>query len=65
MQELTEIDTAVEHSCTSPSTERWNVFEPMSGRWSWLTVFRCCRRVAKDPSEPTVAAAPDVKGRAA
>ncbi len=66
MQELTEIDTAVEHSCTSPSQdiERWNVFEPISGRWSWLTVFRCCRRVAKDAHEPTVAA-PDVKGRAA
>lgn len=63
MQELTEIDAAGEHACLAPSIERWNVFEPISGRWSWLTVYRCCRRVFKEPTGD--AAPPERKGRAA
>jgi hypothetical protein len=51
MQELTELDSTADHTCATPSIERWNVLEPISGRWSWLTVFRCCHRVAKEPSE--------------
>ena len=54
MQELTEIDSPAEHTCPAPSVERWNVLEPISGRWSWLTVFGCCHRVVKD-KEPVSA----------
>jgi hypothetical protein len=31
--------------------ERWQVLEPVSGRWSWMTVFGCCEQVALEPSE--------------
>jgi hypothetical protein len=51
MQELTELDSTADHTCDTPSIERWNVLEPITGRWSWLTVFRCCHRVAKEPAE--------------
>lgn len=40
-----EIDSPSAHTCAAPSVERWRVFEPMSGSWSWLTVFRCCSQV--------------------
>ena len=47
-----------EHDCTEPEIERWNVLEPVSGRWSWLTVFACCARVSAededDPGDATV-----------
>ncbi|HYY90099.1 MAG TPA: hypothetical protein VFA49_14975 [Chloroflexota bacterium] len=51
MRELTQIDSPAEHECTTPSVERWNVLEPVSGRWSWLTVFGCCARVAVDAND--------------
>jgi hypothetical protein len=62
MQELTEIDSLADHTCASPALARWNVLEPISGRWSWLTVFECCRRVAKEPGD---AHPEDVEQRAA
>jgi hypothetical protein len=62
MLELTEIDSLADHSCASPAPERWHVLEPISGRWSWLTVFGCCRRVAKEPVD---ARDEDVEQRAA
>ena len=49
MRELIQIDSPAEHACTVPSSERWNVLEPVSGRWSWLVVFGCCSRVAEEP----------------
>jgi hypothetical protein len=51
MRELTQIDSPAEHACAAPleRVERWNVLEPVSGRWFWLLVFSCCSRVAEEP----------------
>jgi hypothetical protein len=49
MRELTQIDSPTEHECSTPSVERWNVFEPISGQWSWLVVYACCARVVVEP----------------
>ena len=51
MRELTQIDSVDEHDCDEPQIERWNVLEPVSGHWSWLTVFRCCARVSAELSD--------------
>jgi hypothetical protein len=53
MRELTQIDSPAEHDCAAPfdDAERWNVLEPVSGRWSWLVVFRCCGQVAEEIDE--------------
>jgi hypothetical protein len=45
MRELVQIDSASEHACGQPSIERWEVLEPVSGRWSWIRVFGCCNQV--------------------
>jgi hypothetical protein len=45
MHELVQIDSVTEHACGQPSIERWNVLEPVSGRWSWMRVFGCCNLV--------------------
>jgi len=45
MRELIQIESASEHDCTQPSIERWQVLEPIHGRWSWMTVFNCCDHV--------------------
>ena len=46
MRELIQIESASEHQCAQPSIERWQVLEPIHGRWSWMTVFNCCDQVA-------------------
>jgi hypothetical protein len=46
MRELIQIESASDHDCAQPSIERWQVLEPMHGRWSWMTVFNCCNHVA-------------------
>jgi hypothetical protein len=50
MQELTEIDTHSQHACNAPRVERWHVLEPVSARWSWLTVYVCCGQVLEEPA---------------
>ena len=50
MQELTLTDTLSAHDCQAPSVERWHVFEPVTARWSWLTIYRCCSRVSEEPA---------------
>ena len=45
MRELILIDSLSEHACGQPSFERWQALEPVSGRWSWMTVFSCCNSV--------------------
>jgi hypothetical protein len=49
MRELVQIDSTTEHTCGQPSIERWQVLEPVSGRWSWVRVFGCCNQVAFEP----------------
>jgi hypothetical protein len=46
MRELIEIDSPAEHACGQPTIQRWEVLEPIAGRWSWVTVFHCCDKVA-------------------
>jgi hypothetical protein len=46
MRELIHIESPLQHACDRPSIERWDVLEPISGRWSWMTVFGCCSQVA-------------------
>ena len=46
MRELIQIASPSEHACAQPSIERWQVLEPLHGRWSWMTVFNCCDNVA-------------------
>ena len=46
MRELIQIESASEHHCEQPSIERWQVLEPINGRWEWMTVFNCCDHVA-------------------
>lgn len=48
MQELTEIESTAAHTCAKPRTERWNVLEPVTGRWSWLTIHLCCNLLAEE-----------------
>jgi hypothetical protein len=48
MQELTEIDSPSQHTCDSPRVERWHILEPVSARWSWLTVYVCCGQVLEE-----------------
>jgi hypothetical protein len=56
MRELTQIDSPAEHDCATPldHAERWNVLEPVSGRWFWLLVYRCCDRVAEEVQEEEI-----------
>lgn len=51
MRELVEIDSVAEHTCVQPSIERWEVLEPISGRWLWMRVFGCCGQVLVEPLE--------------
>jgi hypothetical protein len=51
MRELVQIDSTIEHTCGQPSIERWQVLEPVSGRWSWVRVFGCCNQVAFEPGD--------------
>jgi hypothetical protein len=46
MRELIQIESVSEHECAQSSIERWQVLEPIHGRWSWMTVFNCCDHVA-------------------
>jgi hypothetical protein len=56
MRELTQIDSPAEHACAAPldQAERWNVLEPVSGRWFWLLVFSCCGSVAEEFEEEEI-----------
>jgi hypothetical protein len=49
MRELIQIETPSEHACAQPAIRRWEVLEPVSGRWTWMTVFECCEQVAIEP----------------
>jgi len=49
MRELIQIESHSEHACEAPSIERWQVLEPIHGRWSWMTVFNCCDRLVLEP----------------
>jgi hypothetical protein len=49
MRELVQIDSASEHACGQPSIDRWEVLEPVSGRWSSLRIFGCCSQVVFEP----------------
>jgi hypothetical protein len=51
MRELVQIDSLTEHGCGQPSIERWQVLEPVSGRWSWIRVFGCCNQVVVETDE--------------
>lgn len=57
MQELTQIDAPSAHRCEAPSFERWQVLEPVTGHWSWLTIYRCCSQVFEE-APPTQAHPP-------
>jgi hypothetical protein len=46
MRELIQIDSPAEHTCGQPTIQRWEVLEPIAGRWVWMTVFHCCDQVA-------------------
>jgi hypothetical protein len=57
MRELIQIESSSEHACSKPSVERRQVLEPLSGRWSWMTVFNCCSKLTLEIiSEPDQAA---------
>ena len=45
MRELVLIDSVSEHACGQASIQRWEVLEPITGRWSWMRVFGCCNQV--------------------
>ena len=49
MRELVQIDSPSDPACGQPSTERLQVLEPVSGRWSWMRVYGCCNVVAVEP----------------
>jgi hypothetical protein len=49
MRELHQIESPAEHTCGQPRFTRWEVLEPIKGRWSWMTVFHCCEQVALEP----------------
>jgi hypothetical protein len=49
MRELIQIETPSDHDCKAPSFERWQVLEPIHGRWSWMTVFNCCDQLVLEP----------------
>jgi hypothetical protein len=49
MRELIQIESPSEHACEQPSIERWQVLEPIHGRWSWMTVFNCCDQLVLEP----------------
>jgi hypothetical protein len=51
MREVVLIASSSEHACGQPSIERWHVFEPISGRWSWIRVFSCCKQVFVEAEE--------------
>jgi hypothetical protein len=51
MRELVLINSSSEHACGQPSIERWQVLEPVSGRWSWMRVYGCCEQVAVEPAD--------------
>jgi hypothetical protein len=48
MRELVQIDSISEHACGQPSIQRWEVLEPITGRWSWMRVFGCCDQIVVD-----------------
>src|ERR1700732_5079174 len=49
MRGFVQIDSPTDHACEQPSSERLQVLEPVSGRWSWMRVFGCCNLVAVEP----------------
>ena len=61
MHELVEIDSPADHDCPNPQTQRWRVLEPISGRWSWMTVFDCCGKVFQE-EQPVTASPVSGKG---
>ncbi|GAC1318618.1 MAG: hypothetical protein NVSMB2_13490 [Chloroflexota bacterium] len=61
MRELVQIDAFAEHACGQPSIERWEVLEPISGRWSWMRVFGCCSQIVTEPREDLEQDQPRVK----
>jgi hypothetical protein len=49
MRELIQLESPSEHACEQPSVERWQVLEPIVGRWSWMIVFSCCDQLVLEP----------------
>jgi hypothetical protein len=49
MRELVQIDSIAEHTCGQTSIERWHVLEPVTGRWSWMSLFGCCNQIVVEP----------------
>lgn len=62
MLELTEIDTSAAHLCEEPRIERWQVLEPVTARWAWLTVYTCCSQVVEEPGAASPEILPTVLG---
>jgi hypothetical protein len=48
MKELIQIDSMTAHACATPRVERCYVLEPVTARWSWLTLFNCCNQVYEE-----------------
>lgn len=61
MRELVQIGSVTEHACGQPTIERWNVLEPVSGRWSWMRVFGCCNQVLVELADDEQEQPRDVK----
>jgi hypothetical protein len=61
MRELVQIDSVTEHACGQPTIDRWNVLEPVSGRWSWMRVFGCCNQVLVEIADDEQEQPRDVK----
>ena len=61
MRELVLIDSLSEHACRQPSIQRWEVLEPIAGRWSWMRVFGCCDQVVFDLVEASDTAESEVQ----
>ena len=50
MRELSELDQLIFHVCAEARFKRLVVYEPLSERWQWLTVFDCCSQIFCEPS---------------
>lgn len=50
MRELAELDQLIDHVCANPRVQRLMVYEPVSERWQWLSVFDCCSQVFCEPA---------------
>ena len=61
MQELAELTSLAGHKCATPRIERWEVYEPVSHRWSTLTLFLCCSQAYDERPASADQHAPQVR----